>query len=47
MKSQVSPALTTKFFGFWYNFTLFDFIGISYHYPATRPLKFSEVRTTN
>ena len=30
-----------------YNFTLFDYMGITYHYPATRTLKFSEMRTTN
>ena len=25
-KSQVSPTQTTKLFGFWYNFTFFDYM---------------------
>ena len=25
-KSQVSPTHTTKLFGFWYNFTFFDYM---------------------
>ena len=25
-KSQVSPTRTTKLFGFWYNFTFFDYM---------------------
>ena len=26
IKSQVSPTHTTKLFGFWYNFTFFDYM---------------------
>ena len=32
-QSQVSPIHTTKLFGFWYNFTFFDYMCYNYHEP--------------